>query len=208
MEFYYRKLSMTPTFRPGDLLTVAPYHDRPIRAGDVVVFASTVNDDHVTHRVISVSEDGIKTCGDNIMSQIDPWTLEPGDIVGYVRSLRREGRNRQVLGGLIGLIYHRVFRGFWRRRRELRRIVVAKSRIMRLGPMLERIDVSRVLPKRYRPRVIFIRRSAGHEMLLLMGRRIIGRRQPNGHVWSLTFWFLPFVNTGFLKSAVQRERDL
>ena len=46
--------SMNPTLSEADLLEVAPYGDRPIRAGDVILCRPPGADHLVVHRVIAV----------------------------------------------------------------------------------------------------------------------------------------------------------
>ncbi|MBN1423526.1 S26 family signal peptidase [Candidatus Fermentibacteria bacterium] len=200
--FYYRR-SMTPTFTPGDMLTVTPYGDKKIRPGDVVVFPSPESGDLITHRVVEVTGEGIVTRGDNIQSQIDPWTLGPDDIVGCVVAAERAGKERSVWGGPVGIAYHRIQRRRARLDTARRRLLYAVIRTVDLGRWLSGMNASVLLPARLRPRVLAVRRPRGTELLLLMGSRAIGRHVPGGHLWSIRYLYLPFVNKAFLRKAVE-----
>ncbi|MCU0610174.1 MAG: hypothetical protein MUE60_00105 [Candidatus Eisenbacteria bacterium] len=202
-QLFYYKRSMTPTFAPGDVLTIVPYAQRSVRRGDVIVFSSPQGGDLISHRVIEVSNEGIVTCGDSIMSGVDPWMLRPEDIVGCVTAVERKGRERQVWGGSVGLAYHRIRRRHARLDRVRRRIMYGLIRAIDLGRWLSGVRLWALLPARSRPRVLAVRRPRGQELLLLMGRGIIGRHVPGGHLWSIRYVYLPFVDKAFLRRAVE-----
>jgi hypothetical protein len=200
---FYHKMSMTPTFTPGDLLTVMPYGGRMIRPGDVVVFPSPKDGELVTHRVMKVKTEGVTTRGDFWGSKIDPWTLKLEGIVGYVVGAEREGRSRQVLGGPVGLAYHHAHRVFARGRRSLRRIVLRPARLLRLGALLRSLNMTTVVPQGTNPRVLCVRRGEGAELLLLFGRKVVGRSLPGRHGWTIRLWYLPFVRREALEAATR-----
>lgn len=205
--FYYRT-SMTPTFTPGDMLTISPYGDKAPRVGDVIVFASPESGDLITHRVVEVSADGIVTCGDNIQSRVDPWMLCPEDIVGYVTRVERGGKQRQVWGGAVGIAYHRIHRRGARLYRARRRLIAIAVRTVNLGRWLVSLRLWRILPASRRPRVMAVKRQGGTELLLLMGSTIIGRHIPGAHLWSIRYLYLPFVDRAFLRQAVEEFKGL
>lgn len=73
--------SMSPAYRPGDLVI-----DRPAspsyRPGDVITFRhSDRTTDVVTHRVVSISAAGITTKGDANATP-DAWTIRPSQVQG------------------------------------------------------------------------------------------------------------------------------
>jgi len=200
--FYYR-MSMTPTFTPGDMLTIRPYGNRRIRRGDVVVFPSPETGDLITHRVVEVSDDGVVTRGDNVQSQVDPWMLRPGDIVGCVTTAERAGKERQVWGGAVGIAYHGIHRRRVRLGRAWRRLFYAAIRTVNLGRWLSSLHLWTIVSPSLRPRVLAVRRPRGTELLLLMGSSIIGRHVPGGHLWSIRYLYLPFVDKAFLRRALE-----
>jgi signal peptidase len=76
--------SMTPAYRPGDLVL-----DRPAgpsyRTGEVITFRhSDRTTDVVTHRVVGTSERGITTKGDANRTA-DAWTIRPDQVQGRVQ---------------------------------------------------------------------------------------------------------------------------
>ena len=63
----YKGPSMNPTLKAPDILHVIPYNGGKIKCGDVIVFEHPEGDgkNRITHRVISVDSNGIRTHGDN-----------------------------------------------------------------------------------------------------------------------------------------------
>ncbi|MBN2465612.1 S26 family signal peptidase [candidate division WOR-3 bacterium] len=118
---------MNPTLRVPDVLWVEPYGNRPVRAGDVVCFASPELDTNIVHRVISVrpsspvsahrspvtglrssvlglpSPVAIRTQGDN-NPLADIRVLAPADLLGRVVAAQRGTRLRSIHGGHAGLM--------------------------------------------------------------------------------------------------------
>jgi signal peptidase len=76
--------SMTPTYRPGDLIVDRPDH-APVRPGEVITFRhSDLTTDVVTHRVVDVTAAGeVHTKGDANATP-DAWTIRPGQVQGRV----------------------------------------------------------------------------------------------------------------------------
>ncbi|MEO8887687.1 MAG: signal peptidase I, partial [Jatrophihabitantaceae bacterium] len=76
--------SMTPTYRPGDVVVDGPA-DRAARPGEVITFRhSDLTTDVVTHRVVNVTSAGITTKGDANRTA-DAWTIRPDQVKGQVR---------------------------------------------------------------------------------------------------------------------------
>ncbi len=76
--------SMTPTYRPGDLVIDRPAHGLP-RLGQVITFRHSADtSDVVTHRVVGVTPGGlIHTKGDANPAP-DAWQLSPAMVRGSV----------------------------------------------------------------------------------------------------------------------------
>jgi signal peptidase len=70
--------SMVPELNPGDLVIDRPAKDG-YKVGDVITFRHGEGADLVTHRVIDITPDGIKTKGDANRTA-DVWTI-PQDLV-------------------------------------------------------------------------------------------------------------------------------
>ena len=71
--------SMRPTFEAGDLVLMQKFDTEP-QKGDIVMFGLAVigKDQIITHRVYSVTPEGIKTKGD--AGAIDYWVTRPEQI--------------------------------------------------------------------------------------------------------------------------------
>ena len=99
--FIYKGPSMVPTFSPGCLLYVRPAaHD--LALGDVVVFADGSAGGHVVHRIVSVTEAGLLTRGDNNRLR-DGLPVRPEQLIGRVEIVDGGGNLRPVAGGRRGL---------------------------------------------------------------------------------------------------------
>jgi hypothetical protein len=99
----YSGSSMNPALKEGDVLEVKGYGYEPIRIGDVILFKKGSISGIVVHRVISASDNGLVTRGDN-NSEYDPGLLDTRDVIGRVIAVWRGQRRREVLGGRGGMI--------------------------------------------------------------------------------------------------------
>jgi signal peptidase I len=149
MQKFYIGKSMWPTFRPGDLLEVAPLHRFP-RSGDVVMFRqgdSETDDCPVVHRVRAMTAKGFVTQGDN-SPYPDSQCVSLDQIVGIVTHVHRGGKFLHVHGGRYGL---------W----TLRRLVAARAirRILRLSlhTMYGQMRDSGILARIWQPQVSLLR---------------------------------------------------
>ena len=70
--------SMNPTFDRGDLVLMQRVHIEPVE-GDIVTLERKESMLPITHRVVAVTEDGVRTKGDAAGS-VDPWTAPREDI--------------------------------------------------------------------------------------------------------------------------------
>lgn len=72
--------SMVPTFERGDLLLMQNF-DRSYRVGDIVMFNDYETNRPYTHRIQSITKEGIRTKGD-AFSEMDYWFLTKEKILG------------------------------------------------------------------------------------------------------------------------------
>jgi hypothetical protein len=188
----YAGPSMNPTLKAGDRLHVLPYDERKIRLGDVIVFMPPEDGRKVTHRVISIYPDGIRTRGDSC-PQLDPWVLSPDQILGRVAYAYRGKRKRRISGGPIGQLYALTFRAVHAFD------VVVSSMIHPLYRRLARSGfLGRWLHGWIKTRVLSFDRPGGTELHLLLGRRLIGRRPPGEAHWQIRRPFRFFVDEATL----------
>jgi len=89
-RFETRGASMAPFIRDGDVVTVRPIRERPLRKGDVVAFAEPLTDKLYVHRIIREAGSLYAIKGDNVS---EPDGLIPGtNILGVVAKVERGGR--------------------------------------------------------------------------------------------------------------------
>jgi SynChlorMet cassette protein ScmD len=203
-EFFYRKTSMVPTFVPGELLSVKSVDADTVRAGDIIVFHSPFSSERIAHRVVHVTPLGFVTRGDNAACDTDPWILRPEQIVGAVTHAGRDELKRPVHGGFRGLLIHYAQRFRLRAVRAFRRSILPPRSRNRVGRFLEPLNLSQLLPCKHRPRLFAVARSHGYELMLILGNRVIARKSPLSEFWSVRFFYLPFVDVGFVRSAGRR----
>ncbi len=83
--------SMRPTFEKGDLVLMQKFDTEP-HEGDIIMFGMAIvggMDKVVTHRIYSVTTDGIKTKGDAV-SAVDSWTLRPEQVHAKAVTIGRQ----------------------------------------------------------------------------------------------------------------------
>ena len=72
--------SMSPTFSKDDMVLMQNV-DRSYNVGDIIMFERPDTSLPVSHRIISIGDEGIRTAGDATKS-MDWWKLKKDDIVG------------------------------------------------------------------------------------------------------------------------------
>jgi len=93
--------SMYPLIRSGDRLLVEPVAPRALRRGDVVL--ARLDRGLTAHRIVRIDGDTITTRGDNCDGDDPPFT--PAQLLGRVRAVERDGRQRGTRRGLRSLAY-------------------------------------------------------------------------------------------------------
>jgi signal peptidase I len=109
IRFRAKGFSMRPFIQDGDLITVSPLQNSPVKVGDVVLY-KTVDDQAIVHRVIQKTIKDNKTVffikGDAAFSQ--PEEVDTERILGRVVAIERNGRKRKLdtkLYRIIGLLF-------------------------------------------------------------------------------------------------------
>ncbi|NIM89676.1 MAG: signal peptidase I [Candidatus Aminicenantes bacterium] len=191
--------SMNPTLKPGDELLVVPYEDRKVRRGDVVVFFSPRDHQKVTHRVISIEPNGVRTQGDN-NNKIDPMVLNPDDIIGRVVSTRRRGKLLSVHGGKRGRLFaclirtsHKIDSGIFFLVRPVYYWLARSGILKRLTFIQKQI------------RTISFIRPVGTEVQLIIGQKVIGRLFPGKDRWQIKRPFHLFIDEESLPRKEQNR---
>jgi hypothetical protein len=170
LKLFCTGTSMSPTLRAGDFLHVSAMRAEQIRLGDVAVFIVAARSQVVVHRIVSRTDAGFMTRGDNNAFP-DSHLLPPGDVIGRVFMAENRGKARRIRGGLQGRV-----EGFVRRLgclterkicdvlRPLYRFLAESGAFRGLGRPALRTRV-----------VMFGRAKHGTELRLLWKDRVIGR---------------------------------
>jgi signal peptidase I len=196
----YTGPSMNPTLEVGDGLHVVPYMDQPIRRGDIVVFRRSDQAQFIVHRIVQISEAGIRTRGDN-NNLIDPWLLRAEEIVGRAVAINRKGKNRSLAGGKTGLV---VAQFLW-----LRRWLLAGLRA-RLQPGYRRLAATGLFYGWLKPppQAVWFHRDHGPEVQLIWRRRLIGRWPAKSATWEIRPPYRLFLDPKLLPQSADRIRAI
>lgn len=191
----YKGPSMNPTFKDADILEIIPYDERKIRCGDVITFMPLNGKFSITHRIISISEKGIRTLGDN-NSNIDEGYIQPKNIRGRVVKARRNYKKLHVYNGMMGRIYAIIIRSI--------RLIKIRLRPVRMPVrfiylLLCRSGLFRkCIPSETEFKIFSFSRPKGIELQLYWGRRIIGRLIPGSSHWHIKVPFKLFIDVASL----------
>ncbi len=201
-EMVYTGSSMFPALKASDTIHVLLCEGKQIRRGDVIVFSPPAGNDMVVHRVVSISDQGLRTRGDN-NNDIDPWSLSPGRIVGRVVCAQRGKRLLTIYGGTSGLLYVSAIRFFCNFD-----FVISSF----LHPLYHRLAETelfrRWLPDGMHTRVFSFNRSDGMEFQLIMAGHVIGRLLPGKNEWFIRRPFRLFVNEASLPNAASHSFEV
>jgi hypothetical protein len=169
---------MYPTLRAGDILHVGAVRPEQIRCGDVAVFIVDARSQEVVHRIVSRTDAGFVSMGDNNASP-DSRLLAPGDIIGRVFMAENRCNARRIRGGLQGRV-----EGFVRRLNCL----AERKMCDLLRPLYRFLAESGVFRRFGRPAletkvVMFSRGDGDTELQLLWNERVIGRLTSSNGRW-------------------------
>jgi len=192
--------SMNPTLREPEIMEIFPYDKRPFRVGDVVFFLRTESNQGVVHRIVRVTAEGISTLGDNNTHE-DAALLQPKNIKGQVVAALRGQKRRKIAGGILGRLT-----SFWLRRRR----VIDRGVSPLLHPIYQSLSYRgafmRILPVRFRPRVVVFHSRTQEYFQLLMGQRVIGRYNEQSQEWHIQRPFQLFVDGKVLPKQQARDQ--
>ena len=190
--FLYTGKSMKPTFKNADILRILPYHNIPIRCGDVIVFNPSDSNKTIVHRIVSINPQGIKTMGDN-NPNVDDGHITSNNIIGRVVSTHNGKKELCISRGLTGILYISIIRLF--------RIINRGTSFILHYPYdwLSRLGIfRRLLPARLKIRIISFNKPTGSEMQLLIGRRVVGKFLPGKDRWQIQRPFRIFIDEASL----------
>jgi len=135
--FIYHGPSMEPTFQPGCLLYVRP-DINVICPGDVIVFTDSFKNQFTVHRVVSSSDNGVITRGDN-NSRNDTLSVTPEHIIGRVEMMEVRDLVTPVKGGNTGLSKAKLRWGLKRADRLIRRVLIWPYRTIGSSAFIQKL---------------------------------------------------------------------
>ncbi|MBN1439761.1 MAG: S26 family signal peptidase [Anaerolineales bacterium] len=170
---------MNPTLGEPDVLEIEPYRDRPVRAGDIVLFHAPGRAESIVHRVESVTLEGIRTRGDGCF-QPDDWLIGADQIIGRVTAARRGGRVRNVANGFSGRLWAQLLRVGLPFGAAANRFLHAPYRAI--------AGAGRIwcwLPSGWRPRKVLFAANGRRIWRMLWGRLVIGQMEEGCGGWRI-----------------------
>jgi signal peptidase len=175
---------MNPTLYESDLLEIEPYGKYSVQVGDVILFIPPQGERPAVHRVVRVSPEGIRTCGDN-NSRMDSWIIHPKDVLGKVVRAARGRRRRSIYGGRLGWLWFAGIRAFK---------VLVESASFFYHLLAQWGVLRRCVPLQKWMRIIAVNHAHGKELKLILGRWVVGWRRPEGLQWQIRRPFRLFVD--------------
>jgi signal peptidase I len=168
------------------------YRKRMIHAGDVILFRPPEGDDLIVHRVVTVTPRGIRTRGDN-NRRLDPWFLQPAEIIGQVVAAWRGQTRRKISGGFSG----QLKRALTRQMRVLVRRIASFLRPI-YQTLVHAGIMSRLMPSCFKPRMVIFRTHGHNQIRLLLGKQMIGHYDIRFQQWRIRPPFHLFVDRSVL----------
>lgn len=189
IKMIYTGQSMNPLFITGDILYIVPYTETEISESDIIVFRSPVDSTLITHRVVSIGPDGVKTRGDN-SEDVDSWKLSPNDIIGKVILIQgNNSRLWKIYGGSGSKTYLNIIRSYNYFKRRA---------ISLLSPVYHSLSNKAIYPLEGKKssflKQIIINRADGVEKQILLGKYLIGRLRPKCTKWEIKKPFRILIN--------------
>jgi signal peptidase I len=89
-RFRAEGFSMSPFLKEGDIITIAPLRQSPVRRGDIVAFIHPNTEKPVVHRVVRKEGASLKIRGDNALN--GDGFIPASSILGKVTRVERKGR--------------------------------------------------------------------------------------------------------------------
>jgi signal peptidase I len=172
--FIYTGPSMSPTFRPGQMLYVRT-GVQYLAPGDVIVLAQSIaSGGYVTHRIVAVTPSGVITRGDN-NARVDDGVVLSDQIIGRVEMVDDSGRIKPVLGGKRALWLAQARWGVRRVERVIRLFFGTPYRALRASTTI-RSTLRRIIMPRFE--YVAVQTSQGTLVKTLHRGKVVARWYP------------------------------
>ena len=90
-RFQAKGFSMSPFIKDGDILTISPFNNGPVRLGQTIAFLHPGNGKLTIHRIIGISRYRYFLKGDNIFG-VDGW-VDRECLLGAVSRVQRNSKS-------------------------------------------------------------------------------------------------------------------
>ena len=179
---------MNPTLKPGDGLALYTYSDpAEIRVGDVVVYPHPSKPVDVVHRIIKIKPYGVLTRGDN-NNRIDPYTIQFNYIMGRVVAGKRKIHFIPVRGGRVGYYIHKLmlFRKYF--------ILYGLAPLRFVSNIIAASGIFNIFHPVFNIKIIHIKRNHQKQLILVSGKRAIGKQLTGTSEWQIRFPYKYFIS--------------
>ena len=179
--------SMYPTLKSGDSYILNKYNSPDdIKIGDVIVFKNPDEAISIVHRVVKKSYSGVITRGDN-NNLYDDYVVKFEDIFGWIKFVKRENKQIQILNGFWGFIWHKLMLF-----RKYSRPFIVRPVIF-IVDLITQSGVFFFLQKMLTLNIVEVKRNDKIQQILTHKKKVIGKRFENEQ-WQIKFPYRMFIN--------------
>jgi len=185
---------MNPALLQDDILEWVPVSERLPVPGDVIIFHDPANTGClIIHRVVGKYPDGSYcTRGDNMLCN-DGHPVKLSSIIGVVTGGIREERPLDVSMGFAGVMHHQYAQ---QRAKLLSRLEHFFSRPY--WKLSQKRVICRIVPHRYRQRLVLIKTYEGYDLHVYLGGRLVGWKGEKDRYWTILPPYRLFIDWGHL----------
>lgn len=180
-QIRYVGTSMNPWLLQNDILDWVPVSERFPVPGDVILFRDPAGSGRlIIHRVVrALPVEGYITRGDNCLHD-DRFPVPQSAIMGIVTGGLRGEEHLGVPSGGSGRIYH-----FYAQQRR-RALPVLQWLFFTPYHLISRHGVfCRLVPSRFRQRLVIVKTSEGYELQVYLGRHLAGWKGEQDVGWTI-----------------------
>jgi len=185
---------MNPALLQDDILEWVPVSERLPVPGDVIIFRDPANTGClIIHRIVSKYPDGSYcTRGDNTRCN-DGHPVMLSSIMGVVIGGIREERHLDVSMGYAGVKHHQYAQ------QRVKLLALLEHFFSRpYWKISQKKVICRIVPQRYRQRLVLIKTHEGFDLQVYLGKRLVGWKGEKDRDWTILPPYRLFIDWGHL----------
>lgn len=172
---------MNPCLLQNDLLFWVPVTERSPGLGDVILFHASYDCKVIIiHRIVRVlAKRGFITRGDNNLHP-DPGILACDDVIGVVIGGWRGDKKIWIPSGFTGVIVYHVAQS-----RKISLSILSTLFLKQYYMLAKKKWLLPFIPKKYLQRYVLIKTSAGYDIQVYLGDRLVGWKKNGMADWEI-----------------------